>query len=243
MLAFSRALAAGYDEIEADVWMTADGHHVIYHDETVSKTRSIGPYAGRKIWTLTWAQIRTIRSDGQPIPTESDLLRLIARSKNKHARLRLEAKSPVGQSDAEARAWAKAFAVEVVNSGLAGRTIMQDFNWTGLTGFRAASPRLRYSALITNPTSADIDRAAALGAYDVSYAAEYTSSSLNAYVAGKHMVPTVWGVDPTPGSPKRLSAQQSSDAVSLFARAVSDGAKVVITNYPDLLANRAAPTP
>ena len=234
LLAFKNSLAAGYDEIEGDTYITADGYGVIYHDTAISAIRCTGAFAGRNIWTLTLRQIRTIRCEGQPIPTEGQLLSLVATSSNKHTVLRLETKSPRGQSTVSARSWAQSVGAQVVRAGLAGRAIMQDFNWAGIAGYHTASSRLRVSALIGKPTMADVNRAAALGAYDVSYNAPFETKSMNAYIAGKRMVPTVWGIDGVPpkaGTP----TEQVVDAVAIaFRTAVCTGARVVITNYPGL---------
>jgi glycerophosphoryl diester phosphodiesterase len=235
LLAFSNALAAGYEEIEADAWILADGHHAIYHDPTISATRCAGQYVGRKIWTLTMSQLAAIRCDGQPIPTEAQLLSLIARSPNTRTVLRLETKSYPGQPTASAANWAYRIGEQVVDAGLAARAVMEDFRWAGIAGYHAASRNLRASALIVAISHADVDQAAALGAYDVSYDAMYVTRSINAYIAKHHLVPTVWGLDPIPAEPGPPAPAVAAAARSKYAKAACAGVKVVITNYPALL--------
>src|SRR5689334_4883664 len=142
LLAFRNALAAGYDEIEGDAWILADGSHVIYHDATISGSRCGSRYAGRDIWRLTFDQVRTIRCQGQPIPTEAGLISIVSRSENRHTVLRLETKSFPGQSARSAANWARSVSDQVVDVGLTSRTIVQDFNWSGFTGYHVASRRL-----------------------------------------------------------------------------------------------------
>jgi glycerophosphoryl diester phosphodiesterase len=235
LLAFRNSLAADYDEIEADTWVLADGWHVIYHDVTISKERCGGPYAGRDIWKLTHTQVRTIRCQGQPIPTEAQLLALVEHSSNQRTVLRLETKSYPGQSASSAYDWARRVGRQVVEAGLAARSIMQDFNWNGIAGYHAAAADLRVSALTDTITDALIVRAHDLGAYDISYRAAHATSAVNSYAAGRDLVPTVWGVDPVPAVPGPPSPTIAAASRAEFKSAVCSGVRVVITNYPGLL--------
>lgn len=230
LLAFRRAIRAGYAEIEADAWMTRDRVPVIYHDETVGPTRCPGVYAGREIRSLTLAEIARIRCERQPIPTETQVVDLVAHHPD--ARLRLEAKTYTGQSPQQARAWAASITRPVVDAGLAPRTIMQDFDWLGIAGFHQVDPSLRVSALIGTPTLADVSRAASLGAYDLSYRAADATRALNRAITTAGLVPTVWGVDSVPAAPGHASAATMRAAAVATRRAVALGARVVITNYP-----------
>lgn len=235
LLAFRSALAAGYDEIEADTWITRDGVGVIYHDATIDPARCPGPFAGRRIWLLTARQVATVRCDRQPIPTERQLIDLVARSSNRHTVLRLEAKAYPGQPPGSARAWATRVAGLVVRSGLARRAIMEDFDWAGIAGFRVVSPQLRASALITRPSDAAVREARRLHAYDLSYAAAYSTAALNSYISRDGLVPTVWGLDPVPLRPGPPPRSVRTAAIRAFDRVVCQGVRVVITNYPQLL--------
>jgi glycerophosphoryl diester phosphodiesterase len=235
LLAFHKSLVANYDEIEGDAWITKDGQAVIYHDNTISPARCTGPYDRRDIWTLTAAQVRTVRCQGQPIPTEPQLLDLVADSANHRTVLRLETKSYPGQTPASERAWAHQVGAQVVGAGLKSRAIMQDFAWDGIAGYHAASSTLRVSALIAKVTEAAVLKAAKLGAYDVSYSAAYSTPATNAYIAMHHLVPTVWGTDAVPAKPGGPSRSVAAAAVAAFRRAACQGVKVVITNYPQLV--------
>jgi glycerophosphoryl diester phosphodiesterase len=233
--AFSKALAAGYDEIEGDTWITADGRHVIYHDNTISPTVCTGGYANRNIWTLTFAQVARIRCSGQPIPTEAQLLSLVAHSSNEHTVLRLETKSYPGQSAASAKGWAYRVGRQVVRARLTSRAVMQDFDWDGIAGYHAASATLRVSALTKPIRHQLIAKAAALGADDISYKAVYSTPAINADIVAHHLVATVWGADAVPAALGTPSAAVVAAAKKSFTASVCSGVRVVITNYPALL--------
>lgn len=56
MLAFGRGLKAGADHLETDLHVTADGHLVCFHDDTVDRTTDgSGP-----VWSYTLADLRRL---------------------------------------------------------------------------------------------------------------------------------------------------------------------------------------
>lgn len=61
--AFARAVAAGYRYLETDTHASADGVAVLFHDDNL--TRMTGE--DKAIEDLTWADLRTIRIDGNPL--------------------------------------------------------------------------------------------------------------------------------------------------------------------------------
>ncbi|MET0296099.1 MAG: glycerophosphodiester phosphodiesterase family protein [Microbacterium sp.] len=80
--AISAALAAGFDYIEVDVALTADGHPVLMHDATVNRTTD-----GRgRVSGLTLTEIRALDAGswfapayaGTPVPTYTEFLDLLA---------------------------------------------------------------------------------------------------------------------------------------------------------------------
>jgi glycerophosphoryl diester phosphodiesterase len=71
MAAFTRAVDAGYTYLETDVHATSDGVAVVFHDDTLD--RMLGR-SGR-VEDLSWADLSTIREDGECIvPKLLDLL-------------------------------------------------------------------------------------------------------------------------------------------------------------------------
>lgn len=70
LAAFERALELGADAVEFDVRVTADGHGVVLHDDTVDRTTDgAGPVADRSL-----AEVRELRADGEPVPTVDEAL-------------------------------------------------------------------------------------------------------------------------------------------------------------------------
>jgi glycerophosphoryl diester phosphodiesterase len=71
MAAFARAVEIGYRYLETDVRATRDGVAVVFHDKTLD--RMLGR-SGR-LEDLTWADLSTMRSKGEPVvPSLLDLL-------------------------------------------------------------------------------------------------------------------------------------------------------------------------
>lgn len=235
LLAYRRGLAAGYDELEADVWLTVDRQPIIYHDATISSSRCHGRYSGRDVWTLTAAQIATIRCQGQPIPSLRQLVDLVARSRHRGIGLRLETKAYPGQRPASVKAWARRVAEQVAAEGLVARTVFEAFNWTSFAGYREVSSTLRLSALTTRPTRVAIAEAARLRAYDFSYDADFSTRAANASIAAAKLVPTAWNVDAVPPVPRAPSPTLRRIVLARFGRLACDGIRVFITNYPQFL--------
>jgi glycerophosphoryl diester phosphodiesterase len=85
--AISAALAQGFDYVEVDVALTADGHAVLMHDATVDRTTDgHGPLAA-----LTLAEVRSLDAGswfapeyaGTPVPTLAEFLDLLAGTKHR----------------------------------------------------------------------------------------------------------------------------------------------------------------
>jgi len=82
--AFARALELGVDGIELDVQVTRDGVAVVFHDFTLTRlTGTRGRLADR-----TWAELRNLQVQTEPIPTLADALSLT----RKRAILQIEIK-------------------------------------------------------------------------------------------------------------------------------------------------------
>ncbi|GAA3622038.1 glycerophosphodiester phosphodiesterase family protein [Microbacterium awajiense] len=82
--AVAEALAAGFDYVEVDVAVTADGHAVLMHDATVDRTTD----GHGRLDALTLAQVRALDAGswfdpafaGTPVPTFDEFLDLLAHS-------------------------------------------------------------------------------------------------------------------------------------------------------------------
>jgi glycerophosphoryl diester phosphodiesterase len=74
---FRLAEAAGVDEIELDVRITADGVPIVLHDPTLERLAAGGPCLATPVTQLTLAQLHEVPLDsGQPVPTFADILEL-----------------------------------------------------------------------------------------------------------------------------------------------------------------------
>ncbi|WP_010477604.1 glycerophosphodiester phosphodiesterase family protein [Thermococcus zilligii] len=66
LLAFRKAIEAGADGVELDVWLTKDGEVVVIHDETVDRTSN----GSGKVREMTLAELRELDFGmGERIPT------------------------------------------------------------------------------------------------------------------------------------------------------------------------------
>ncbi|WP_456367907.1 glycerophosphodiester phosphodiesterase family protein [Thermococcus sp.] len=70
LLAFKKAMEAGADGVELDVWLTRDGEVVVIHDETVDRTSN----GSGKVKEMTLEELRELDfGEGEKIPTLEDV--------------------------------------------------------------------------------------------------------------------------------------------------------------------------
>ncbi|AEH25485.1 glycerophosphodiester phosphodiesterase family protein [Pyrococcus yayanosii] len=87
LLAFQKALEAGADGIELDVWLTRDGNVIIMHDETIDRTSNMrGRQKGMTLEELKKAELGM----GQRIPTLEEVFGLLP----KNVLVNIELKDP-----------------------------------------------------------------------------------------------------------------------------------------------------
>lgn len=85
LLAFQNAVALGYDYLETDVHVTADGHLVAFHDEVLDRVTDRSGAIG----SLSFDEVRSARIGGrEQIPTMHELLTALP-----HARFNIDIKS------------------------------------------------------------------------------------------------------------------------------------------------------
>lgn len=141
MPAFRRAIQLGAHGIELDVHLSADGHVMVIHDETVNRTTN-----GRgRVHRLTQQQLRTLDASGgrgsfTPIPLLSEVLELLAGSE---VALNIEIKTDkVEQPGLE-----QAVVGLVAQFDVA--VIISSFNMGSLAQVRALGPHLETAWLYT----------------------------------------------------------------------------------------------
>lgn len=75
---FQRAIDDGADLLECDVHLSADGHVIVMHDETIDRTADAdSPQTTGAIADLTLEQLRTVRiGGGKAVPTLDELVEM-----------------------------------------------------------------------------------------------------------------------------------------------------------------------
>jgi glycerophosphoryl diester phosphodiesterase len=134
--AFTSALGKS-DMVESDVRITADGHLVIMHDTTVSRTTD----GTGSVSALTLAQIRALDAGswfgpefaGELVPTFEEMLNSIL----PHATPLIEHKAGP----------ASAYVAELQRLGAVSNVVVQSFDWNFLANVRALEPGIQLAAL------------------------------------------------------------------------------------------------
>lgn len=166
---FALALSIGVTTIETDIAITRDGVLVISHDPALNPDITRGPDGqflaarGPVIWLTPFADLERYdvgrikpgtryaaqfpeqkAIDGARIPRLDDLFALIKRSGNRDVRLSLETKiAPTAPAEtADAETFARALVKAVRDSGLAGRTTIQSFDWRTLQVVQKDAPEI-----------------------------------------------------------------------------------------------------
>ena len=166
--AFERALALSVTTLELDIAITRDGVLVIHHDTTLNPNTTRDA-AGRfieqrpAIHSLTWAELQAYDVgrlkpgteyarqfpeqrpvDGTRIPRLADLFDLVKRSGDDKVRFDIETKldpaKPAETPDPEA--FARALVAEIRKAGMAGRSVIQSFDWRTLQVVQKIAPEI-----------------------------------------------------------------------------------------------------
>lgn len=154
LASFERALADGADLLECDVHLSADGHVMVIHDETIDRTaEESSPLRTGAIADLTLAQLRTVRvGAGEGIPTLPELFALTT------VPLFLEVKVPEA-----AREVARLLAELPAQHPAATSTVIS-FHAEAVAGVREMRPGTPVSLLVKRLDEAAIAAAADIGA-------------------------------------------------------------------------------
>lgn len=171
---FRQALATGVTTLELDVGVTADGQVVIAHDQRLNPelTRDAGgawlAAAGPALNALTLAELQRhdvgrIKpgtryaetfadqrpADGERVPTLAALFELVRAGGHDQVRFNIETKlTPLAPELApEPEAFVRAVLEVVQRHGMAGRVIVQSFDWRSLRAVQRLAPGLPVAAL------------------------------------------------------------------------------------------------
>jgi glycerophosphoryl diester phosphodiesterase len=173
---FRRAIALGVDAIEMDVVLTADAVVVVSHDPALNPNLTRGPDGawlagpGRRIREMRVAELADwdvgrlqpgtayaaqfpdqVACDGARLPTLEEVFALDAR-----VIFNIETKSFPGHPDwgADGVALARAVLAAADAAGVAGRIIVQSFDWRTMHEIRRTRPDIALSYLTRAETAA-----------------------------------------------------------------------------------------
>lgn len=144
LAAFRGGVESGADYVELDARVTADGTLFCLHDETLDRTTNAVQLAGRKKVALKSVRDDFVRSldaglwfdprfAGERVPTLAEALDLIQQG----------SLTLLERKDGEARAYAEL----LKSKGLAGRLVVQSFDWPFLAELHALLPEQKLGAL------------------------------------------------------------------------------------------------
>jgi glycerophosphoryl diester phosphodiesterase len=255
LVAFENAVRLGVDEIEMDAQLTADGHVVIIHDDTLDRTTDCtGTVIATTLADLQQCDAAFWFSPGQPttvpaadaphplrgagvrIPTVAEVLDWQQALGAAAPRLSIEIKDIPGEAnfDVAGTAVAEVLVPLIVDRGLTDQVVVQSFWPPALEAVRRLAPDLATQFLTTTSTgqtaTMNVTYATARG-HDVSApnfdAPDLTAATVAAaHAAGRQVVP--W----TP------------DRVADLAATAALGVDGIITNVPAcLLALQGRPVP
>lgn len=242
MTAFVNAVRLGVDEIETDTFLTADGHLVLLHDETLDRTTDctgdvssltaadIAPCDAAYWWAPGQPDTREreglsypLRGHGISVAFADELFAyaasLGARAPRINIELKIDTQQPLAQQTAQAL-------VELIRQyGLVDRVVVQSFLPTSLDQVKLLDPAVRVSFLAgkTGATSCVAAAAFAIArGYEI-LSPEFDMQDFDetcvqvAHAAGLEVLP--WTVD------------REGD----LQRMIGLGVDGIITNYPACL--------
>lgn len=212
LAAYDLALEMGATHIELDVHLSADGHVVVIHDETLERTTNgSGPVADR-----TLAELRELDAGswfgadyaGQRIPTLREVLERYGRRAHLHIEIKGRMPGLVARTVALIREY-----------GLQDRVTITSFHRAALEETRALAPELRTGWLVGEVTDEIVDAALALGLTQLCPRGDQVTPELVARLHGLGLVVRAWGV------PDEETMRRVADA----------GADGMTVNFPDKL--------
>lgn len=140
-----KAVAAGADAVENDIYKTVDGHLVIMHDSNVLRTTGVN----REIETMTLAEVSALRTTigNQPVPT---LREFFKEFKNKPITHFIEIKSGTPEV-------IDLLKKEMAEEGVADQSIAISFNGAQLSRATNLTPELTLGFLTSPSEGADVN--------------------------------------------------------------------------------------
>lgn len=213
MAAFKLAVEQGADGIELDIQMSADGHLVVIHDETLERTTNgvglVYQHTYEQLQQLNAAAHFSEQVDDEPIPLLSQVLEMIAPT---HLELNIELKNGIvpytGMEEAVIRM--------VRDYGMEERVVFSSFNHYSLVKMAELAPDIELAALYME------------GIYEPwNYALPLGIRALHPYFYAAHPE-IVAGAQQAGMKVRPFTVDEERDLKKMIAI----GVDAVITNYP-----------
>lgn len=221
LAAVDEAVAQRADSIEIDVQRSADGHLVVLHDATLTRTtdveRVLPDRALDPVGSFTLAELKRLDAGswfgpgfaGQRIPTLAE----VVEHTGERAGLLIELKEPAAYPGIEAEV---AAALGTPRSGV----VVQSFDHDAMRRFAAAAPDVPAGWLFeARPSAAQLDDAAATGVDQINPSFRVTDAGLVEAVRSRGMQTGVYTVDDEADMRRMLDA----------------GVDRIITDHPGVL--------
>lgn len=264
---FRKALELGVDTIECDMAITKDDVVVIYHDLRLNPDITRGPDGqwldkpGPDIRDLTFDELQKYDVgrinpgskyakdfpdqqpvDGTRIPRLSDLFDLVKKSGNAGVGFDCETKlSPLEpEATLPPEAFAKRVVAEIRKHGMAGRTMIQSFDWRTLQVVQKEAPEIR-TMYLSSPRTLKPEADGRPSPWLAGFAPEQHGSVPKAVKAagGK-----IWAPNQTYLTPELLAEARSLgitvipwtvNAPAMMTKLLDMGVDGIITDRPDIL--------
>jgi glycerophosphoryl diester phosphodiesterase len=174
LAAFGKALQVGVTTLELDTGVTKDGVVVVSHERRISPLECQGPYVGKLIHELTYAQIQKLdcgtRHPADPstdpfvgtqeavpgthMPSLAQVFQLVNRYGADKVQFDIETKRDptVPKETVGPTTFAKKVIAVISRYHMTRRSVLQSFDWSTLQAARKIKPRLRRAALADNTT-------------------------------------------------------------------------------------------
>jgi glycerophosphoryl diester phosphodiesterase len=169
LAAFGKALQIGVTTLELDTGVTKDGVVIVSHERRISPLECQGPYVGKLIHELTYAQIQTLDCGtrhppdpstdpfvgtqeavpGTHMPSLAQVFQLVDRYGANNVQFDIETKRDptVPKETVGPTTFARKVIAVISRYHMTKRSVLQSFDWSTLQAARKIKPRLRRAAL------------------------------------------------------------------------------------------------
>lgn len=265
---WQKALELGVDTIECDMAVTRDGVVAVYHDQRLNPDITRGPDGkwlegpGPYLNELTFDELQKYDvgrlkpgtkyasdfpeqkpADGTRIPRLSDLFDLVKKSGNTKVGFDCETKisplEPAGSLPPEE--FARKVIAEIRKAGMAGRTMIQSFDWRTLQVVQKEAPEIR-TMYLSSPRTLKPEADGKPSPWLAGFAPELHGGSVPKAV--KAAGGRIWAPNQTYLTPEMLAEAHSLGIIvipwtvnspAMMAKLLDMGVDGIISDRPDLV--------